>query len=414
MAYALSRSPQVTALFVAPGNPGTLQCATNVPIGVDQIDDLVAFANDNAIDLTVVGPEQPLAMGIVDVFLTNNRAIVGPTQVAAKLESSKVWAKSIYKAYGIPTASYRTFTVLSEALAYVRERASYPIVIKADGLAAGKGVTVALTDQMAEAALTDCLHHHRFGESGHEVVIEDYLVGEEASLFAFTDGHTVLPMVSAQDHKAIFDGDKGPNTGGMGAYSPAPVVTPCVQQAVMDRILVPLVEGLRRDGIVYKGILYAGLMIDADDNPHVIEFNVRFGDPEAQVVLPRLNTDLVSIFQAIVTESLHQITLEWSPGYTAGVVMSSKGYPGAYSTGHRITGLDDASGDDSYVIHSGTSLTDSGEYETNGGRVLTVCGEGTTLSSAIQAAYKRCERIHFEGAYYRTDIGQKGRMRQKK
>jgi phosphoribosylamine--glycine ligase len=413
IAHALATSEKCSALFIAPGNPGTFQCGENVPINGNDIDGLVAFAKENTIDMTFVGPEQPLALGIVDAFNLHGLRIVGPNKAAAQLEGSKAWAKAKYDAYGIPTAHYQAFTAYDAALDYVKERASYPIVIKADGLAAGKGVTIAQSLDEAKQALHDCFVDQIFKDAGNCVVIEDFLQGEEASIFAFTDGKTVVPMVSAQDHKAIFDGDKGPNTGGMGAYSPAPVVTDAVVDKVMARVFTPLIEGFQRDGITYKGVLYAGLMITDAGDPYVVEFNIRFGDPETQIVLPKLDTDFLDILIAIDEERLDQIELQWKPLFSVCVVMAAKGYPGNYESGHPITGIHDSSDANSYVFHAGSRQTPKGEFETSGGRVLTVCGEGETLKAAIDSAYERCKRIHFDGAYYRTDIGQKGLTRLK-
>lgn len=411
IAHQLIRSPRCDALYIAPGNPGTMQCGTNVPIAADDIDGLLAFAQQNSVDITIVGPEQPLALGIVDAFAANGRAIIGPNKQAAQLESSKAWAKARYTAYGIPTAPYESFTQLDAALAYLNAKNTYPIVIKADGLAAGKGVTIARSFMEAKQALDDCFVHQVFQSSGECVVIEDFLIGEEASLFAFTDGKTVVPMVSAQDHKAIYNGDTGPNTGGMGAYSPAPVLTDAVQQRVMDTILQPLVDGFRSDGICYKGILYAGLMIDDAGIPSVVEFNIRFGDPETQIVLPKLKTDILDVFNAIHDERLHDLDIQWASTATVCVVMAADGYPGSVTKGDLIHGLDDGSDASTWVIQAGTILNEQGAYLTHGGRVLNVCAESSSLKSAIDAAYKRVSRISFDGAYYRTDIGQKGLAR---
>lgn len=413
IAYRLATSPTCSQLFIAPGNPGTFQCGENVNIAADDIDGLLAFALETSIDLTFVGPEQPLALGIVDAFESKGLTIVGPNKVAAQLESSKAWAKQKYQSYGIPTAVHESFTDYDSAVAYIESRATFPIVIKADGLAAGKGVTIAQSMADAKKALSDCFVDQVFKEAGHCVVIEDFLEGEEASIFAFTDGHTVLPMISAQDHKAIFDGDQGPNTGGMGAYSPAPVVTDAVVQKTMDQIFTPLIQGFKRDGIQYKGILYAGLMINDQGDPYVVEFNIRFGDPETQIVLPKLKNDLVDVLVAISEERLSDVTLDWQDGYSVCVVMAAKGYPGPYEKGQLITGIHESSDEHSVVFHAGTKQTDKGEFVTNGGRVLNVCGDGESLKSAIASAYNRCKSIRFDGAYTRTDIGQKGLSRLK-
>ncbi len=413
IAYKLATSTKCKKLFIAPGNPGTFQCGENVPIAADNISELLAFAKDNQIDLTFVGPEVPLAMGIVDAFEAYNLCIIGPNKVASQLESSKAWAKAKYKQYGIPTAQYQEFIDYDSALAYVQSNKKYPMVIKADGLAAGKGVTIAVDFDMAQKALSDCFLDQVFEEAGACVVIEDFLEGEEASLFAFTDGKTVIPMISAQDHKAIYDGDQGPNTGGMGAYSPAPVFTEDVKTKVMDQILTPLITGFQSDGIEYKGVLYAGLMIDSSGNPSVVEFNIRFGDPETQIVLPKLTTDLLDVFIAISKGELDQIELSWKEGFSVCVVMAASGYPGNYEKGHEISGLNDSADDQSYVFHAGTKQSDSGHYLTNGGRVLNVCADGKSLEGAISSAYKRLSRITFDGAYFRKDIAQKGLLRLK-
>jgi phosphoribosylamine---glycine ligase len=408
IAHQIAKSQRCEKLYIAPGNPGTFQCGENVDVSGDNIPELLTFVKNNDVDITFVGPEQPLALGIVDVFQTEGLAIVGPNKIAAQLESSKAWAKKKYADYGMPTADYAEFSDVDAAIQYVTEKNMFPIVIKADGLAAGKGVTIATSLEMATKALQDCLVDAVFKDAGSTVVIEDFLEGEEASLFAFTDGKTVVPMVSAQDHKAIFDNDKGPNTGGMGAYSPAPVVTDAVQQKVMDRILNPLVEGFARDGIDYCGILYAGLMINKAGDPYVVEFNIRFGDPETQIVLPKLETDILDIFVAMHNKTLHALDIEWSDVNTVCIVMASEGYPGSYPKGKAITGIHASSDTSTWVYHAGTKQTDKGEYVTNGGRVLNVCAEAATLQQAIDAAYARCKTISFDGAYYRSDIGQKG------
>ncbi len=411
IAHQLVKSSRCESLFIAPGNPGTFQCGENVDIDISNPSSVIEFVKLNNIDLTFVGPEQPLADGIVDAFESEGLAIVGPNKEASQLESSKAWAKAKYKKYGIPTASYGEFTDLDAAMAYITEKNEYPIVIKADGLAAGKGVTIAQSFDDAKTALDDCFVNKVFQSAGDCVVIEDFLHGEEASLFAFTDGITVVPMVSAQDHKAIYDGDTGPNTGGMGAYSPAPVLTKDVQEKVMDQILQPLVDGFRSDGIVYKGILYAGLMINDSGDPYVVEFNIRFGDPETQIVLPKLNTDLISILEAISNETLGSLSIEWNDRHTVCIVMAANGYPAAYNKGDLISGVHDSSDTQTWVYHAGTKQTDKGEFITNGGRVLNVCAEADSLKAAIDAAYQRVARISFEGAYYRNDIGQKGLAR---
>lgn len=413
IAHRLAQSRRCTKLFIAPGNPGTFQCGENIPISSENIMALIKFAKENDVALTFVGPEIPLALGIVDAFNDAGLTIVGPNKNAAQLESSKAWAKAKYKKYNIPSANFAEFHDYVTALEYVQTKNEFPIVIKADGLAAGKGVTIATDFDMAKQALSDCFLDHVFKDAGACVVIEDFLEGEEASLFAFTDGKTVVPMISAQDHKAIYDGDQGPNTGGMGAYSPAPVFTDAVQEKVMTRILNPLIEGFQNDGIQYKGILYAGLMIDSNGDPYVVEFNIRFGDPETQIVLPKLETDLVDVLLAISNETLADIELKWQGGYSVCVVMASHGYPGTYKKGHLISGIHDSSDENTYVFHAGTKQTDSGHFVTNGGRVLNVCADGDTLDAAISSAYRRVDKIAFDGAFFRKDIGQKGLVRLK-
>ncbi len=408
IARALVKSPRLTRLYIAPGNPGTASLGTNVPIKDTDIDGMLAFSIDHGIDLVMVGPEAPLVLGITDRFEAAGILIVGPNQNAAQLEGSKRWAKEKMKRYGIPTAAFESFTDPDLAMAYVANRNRFPIVIKADGLAAGKGVVIALCLDEANAAITDCMVSQKFETAGQTVVIEDFLTGEEASVFAFTDGKTVLPMVAAQDHKAIFDGDKGPNTGGMGAYSPAPIVTDAVMQRVIDRVLQPLVDGFQSDGIVYKGIIFAGLMID-NGNPYVIEYNARFGDPETQVVVSRLESDLLTVLHAVATQTLDRVTLDWSSDAVACVVLASGGYPGEFAKRIPISGIptDTAT---SWTIHAGTTIY-SDQLVTNGGRVFGAVGRGQTLQSAINAAYDVAGAIQFEKKYYRTDIGLKGLQR---
>lgn len=406
IARKLKSSSRLTQLFIAPGNVGMAEFGTLVPIADSSVSELLAFAKDNAIDLTFVGPETPLSLGIVDAFEREGLMIVGPNREAAQLEGSKAWAKEKMKRYGIPTAAYETFTNYDTALAYVTKRNQFPIVVKADGLAAGKGVTVAQTLSEAQSALHDCFLDHKFSDAGSKVVIEDFLKGEEASYFAFCDGNTVLPMVSAQDHKAVFDGDKGPNTGGMGCYSPAPLVTKEVEETVIRDVLTPLIEGFKRDGIVYKGILYAGLMID-NGVPSIVEFNARFGDPETQVIMPRLKTDLVDVLEAIAKGQLDQVTLEWSESFTVCVVMTAKGYPDSYEKGHVISGVEAVNRlADTHVVYAGVKK-DGEHIVTNGGRVLGVVAQSQDLKDAIAKAYVGVKGIHFDGAHYRTDVGAK-------
>lgn len=410
IARQLRQSPLLSHLFIAPGNPGTGHFGQNVPIKETDIYGLLKFAKTNAVDLTIVGPEGPLVLGITDHFEAEGLKIVGPNQEAAQLEGSKKWAKDKMAKYGIPTAAYESFTDASTALAYVRENSQYPIVIKADGLAAGKGVVIAQTLGEAETAIQEVMVDKKFNDAGTTIVVESFLKGEETSIFAFTDGTTILPMVPAQDHKAIFDGDKGPNTGGMGAYSPAPVVTEAVYSKVVERVFKPLIEGFQRDGIVYKGIIFAGLMI-CDGEPWTIEFNARFGDPETQVVLPRLKTDLLEVFDAITQGTLDQIHLEWDNSSTVCVVISSAGYPETADKGRLISGLDSPMPEGVWVVHAGTAAVASGDIVTNGGRVLGIVAQNETLDAAIKSAYQGVRLIQFEGHYNRTDIGAKGLAR---
>ena len=407
LALTLKNSSQVTKIFVAPGNAGTAEVAENVMIKDSDLDGLLAFAQDNAIDLTIVGPEAPLVLGIVDLFNEANQDIIGPSKKGAQLEGSKDWAKQFMVRHNIPTARYETFTSYEPSIAYLKERNTYPIVVKADGLAAGKGVTVAQSFSEAENALKDCFLNNVFKDAGAQVVIEDFLDGQEASIFAFTDGKTISPMIPAQDHKAIFDGDKGPNTGGMGAYAPAPLVTEAIKKDVYETVFLPLLKGFQSENIPYKGIVYAGLMINDAGEVSIVEFNVRFGDPETQVVLPLLKTDLAVIFKAMAEERLHEVSLEWSDSHTVCVVMASEGYPGDYPKGKTITGISKANELDAvHVVQAGVKAVD-GRLETNGGRVLAVVSEGNTLSAAISSAYKGVSEVSFEGAYNRSDIGSK-------
>ncbi len=395
LAWKLAQSSQVAELYAAPGNPGMAKLAQCVPLKDPR--QILAFAKEKSIDLTVVGPECYLAAGIGDLFAQAGLPLFGPTKEAAQLESSKSFAKRICRKYGIPTADYVVVESYEEGVAAL-ERFPEPPVVKADGLAAGKGVLVAQSHEEAKGALAE-IFGGRFGKAGSRVVLEEFLPGEEATILAFTDGKTILPMVPAQDHKRIGEGDTGPNTGGMGAYSPVPVVNYEVYQRTYNEIFLPLLEGLQKEGIDYKGVIYAGLMIK-DNQPKVVEFNCRFGDPEAQVILPRLVTDLVSICQATVEGRLEEIELTWDSRAALGVVIASKGYPGEFKSGFPIEGLDT----EGLLFHNGTGLAD-GRIVTAGGRVITAVGMGDTLASAQAAAYRLVEKISFTGAYYRSDIG---------
>jgi len=403
LAWALARSPRVDRVYVAPGNAGTAEVAENLPIAAGDIDGLAAAARAHHVDLTVVGPEAPLAAGIVDRFEAEGLAIFGPSARAAQLEASKAFAKDLMARHGIPTARHRTFSAYDEALAYVRQ-APYPLVVKASGLAAGKGVTVCCEPQQAEEALHRAMVAREFGASGAQVVVEECLSGPEASVLAFTDGRTVAPMVVAQDHKALFDGNRGPNTGGMGSYAPAPIVGPELLAEIKASILQPVVDALRSEGIVYRGVLYAGLML-TQRGPQVLEFNVRLGDPEAQAILPLFAGDLVPVLEACLDGTLHQVPLRWQLRHCLCVVIASGGYPGAYRKGLPISGLAEAARlPDTLVFHAGTERQ-GGQVVTAGGRVLGVTALGDTLAQAAERAYQAAGCVHFEGMHYRRDIG---------
>jgi phosphoribosylamine--glycine ligase len=408
---ALSRS--VREVLVVPGNAGTAgePRVRNVPVPAEDIEALLALAQREAVDLTIVGPEAPLVAGIVDRFSEAGLPCFGPSAAAAALEGSKAFAKAFLKRHRIPTASFETFTELEPALAYVRDKGA-PIVVKADGLAAGKGVVVAATVEEAEAALTAMLAEQRYGAAGRRVVVEEFLAGEEASFIVMTDGETILPLATSQDHKARDDGDRGPNTGGMGAYSPAPVVTPELERRILAEIVEPTLHGLRAEGIAYRGFLYAGLMIGTDGKPRVLEYNCRFGDPETQPILARLRSDFPALCRAAVDGRLAGERVEWDPRAAVGVVMAAAGYPGSYRKGDRIDGLADVSGDAVKVFHAGTALAD-GAVVTNGGRVLCVVGLGDTVSAAADTAYAAVERIRWPGAFWRRDIGHRAIARER-
>ena len=404
LVWKLSQSPTVTHISCAPGNVGLARVkkCTTLPLSETDFDGLIQFARSHDVELAVIGPEVPLVAGIADAFEAEGIKVFGPTQDGAQLEGSKSWSKQLMDDAGVPTAQSRTFTAAADAIDYLNQK-SAPIVVKADGLAAGKGVTVARTTQEAIDAVTD-LFAGTLGDAGSTVVIEDFLVGQEASVLAFTDGQTILPMVAAQDHKQVGEGDTGPNTGGMGAYAPTPIVTPEVMEQVRQQVLEPTLKTLRDRGITYKGVLYAGLMIAPDGQPSVVEFNCRFGDPETQVVLPLLKSDLATVMLACAKGTLHEIDLEWHDGYAACVVMASGGYPGAYEKGKTISGLDSAE-QKAEVFHAGTAAGSAGEVVTNGGRVLGITGRGNSLQDALDIAYQAIADIQFEGAYYRSDIG---------
>ena len=405
LAWKVSLSPSVERVYVVPGNAGTASepKIQNVVMDVGDFPGLASFAEEVGAGLTIVGPETPLVDGITDYFQGRGLACFGPSQAAAQLEGSKAFTKDFLKAHDIPTAASETFTDLSEAQAYVEAQGA-PIVIKADGLAAGKGVVVAQTLDQARAALEDMLSGNAFGDAGSRVVVEEFLPGEEASFICLCDGTTALPFASSQDHKAVYDGDEGPNTGGMGAYSPAPVVTEALHDRIMREIVEPTMAGMAAAGAPYVGFLYAGLMIAADGTPKVIEFNCRFGDPEAQPVLMRLKSDLAILLQAALTADLEGMALDWDPRAALGVVMASGGYPGSYAKGATIGGLDQLQDADVKAFHAGTQMRGA-EVVTNGGRVLCVVGLGETVSDAQRKAYQGVDRITWQDAQYRTDIG---------
>lgn len=401
LCWKIAQRPD-TEIYVAPGNIGMVDVATLVNIKVDDIAGLVDFAKAEGIDLTVVGPELPLTLGIVDAFQEAGLACFGPNKAAAKLEGSKAFSKELMKKYGIPTAAFDTFTDVEKAKAFVDE-IGVPCVVKADGLAAGKGVIICMTREEADKAIEDMLTDHAFGDASATIVIEEYMVGPEVSVLAFADGKTVLPMVSAQDHKRIFDGDKGPNTGGMGAYSPAPVYTEALSTEVNKTIIEPTIAAMAAEGTPFTGILYTGLML-TEKGPRVLEYNVRFGDPETQPIMVRMKSDIVELFQACVDGKLDEAVLEWHDEAAVCVIMASGGYPSSSEKGVPIHGLDDIAAEEAIVFHSGTAEKD-GEIVTNGGRVLGVTAKDATIKGAIDKAYAAVEKINFDHMQFRRDIG---------
>ncbi|MGN5351105.1 phosphoribosylamine--glycine ligase [Ralstonia sp. L16] len=402
LAWKLARSPKVQVVYVAPGNGGTAldKRLQNLPITDPEV--LAAFAEREGIHFTVVGPEAPLAAGIVDLFRAKGLRIFGPTKAAAQLESSKDFAKAFMHRHGIPTAKYQTFGDAAQAHAYIDQEGA-PIVIKADGLAAGKGVVVAMTAEEAHNAIDMMLADNRLGDAGARVVIEEFLAGEEASFIVVCDGKNVVALATSQDHKRLLDGDAGPNTGGMGAYSPAPVVTPTLHARALREIILPTIRGMEKDGIPYTGFLYAGLMIDAEGNPKTLEFNCRMGDPETQPIMARMKTDLYDVLDRAIDGKLDGMELDWDRRTALGVVMAAHNYPDTPRKGDVITGIPKET-EDSVTFHAGTTLKD-GVLTTNGGRVLCVVGLADTVKAAQRAAYNAIEQIHFDGAQYRTDIG---------
>ena len=405
LVWKVAQSPKVSKIYCAPGNAGISEQATLVPIKANDLSGLLKFALQEKIDLTVVGPEEPLTKGIVDLFTSNRLSIFGPSKKAAEIEGSKVFAKEMMKKHHIPTASFEVFDDRKEAVGYIRKHGT-PIVVKADGLAAGKGVIICKTIEEAIQSVDQIMIEKIFKEAGNRVVIEECLMGEEASFIAFTDGKKILPMASSQDHKAVLNRDQGPNTGGMGAYSPAPVVTEQVHRRIMEEVLKPLIQGMSEEGKPYKGAIYAGVMIN-DGHPKVLEFNARFGDPETQPVLMRMKGDIIPILEACIKGDLSKWEIEWDSRAAVCVVMASKGYPGDYERGKAMGGLKEVSQmKDVFVFHAGTTFQD-GKVVTNGGRVLGVTGLGKDIPNAIERTYQAVKKISWDGVHYRTDIGQK-------
>lgn len=402
--WSLSKSPRAGKIYCAPGNAGIAQLAECVPIGVFEFDRLVAFAKEREVGLVVIGPDDPLAGGIVDAFEAAGIPVFGPRGNAAEIEGSKTFMKDLLHKYNIPTAAYRKFDNYEAAAAYLQEQ-PLPIVIKADGLAAGKGVTVAYTREEADQALKDIMVSKVFGDAGTQVVIEEFLAGQEMSILAFVDGETVRPMAAAQDHKPVFDGDKGPNTGGMGTYSPLPHIEASIITEAVKTIIEPTAKAMVAEGRPFSGVLFAGLMISPDGKPKTIEFNARFGDPETQVVLPRLKSDLLEIFLAVVEGRLADVEIEWSEEAAVCVVLASGGYPGSYPKGEPISGLEESGA--GLIFHAGTARSEDGSWVTNGGRVLGVVGLGADIRKAREAAYARAEGITFPGKQNRSDIAMK-------
>ena len=412
LAWKCAQSENVSEVIVAPGNAGTSRepGVRNVAVSSDDIDALLSLAQSENIDLTIVGPEAPLVAGVVDAFDAAGLPCFGPSAAAAQLEGSKAFTKDFMARHDIPTADYANFSELEAALRYIREQGA-PIVIKADGLAAGKGVIVAMSPEEAERAATDMLSGNKFGDAGARIVVEEFLDGEEASFIVITDGETVLPLATSQDHKARDEGDVGPNTGGMGAYSPAPVVTPDIEARIMNEVIRPTLDGMKKDGAPYLGFLYAGLMVMADGTPKVIEFNCRLGDPETQPILMRLRSDLAGICKATLDGTLSNISADWDDRAALGVVMAAGGYPESYAKGKSISGLDVADSEAQKVFHAGTANTDD-DVVTSGGRVLCVVGLGDSVANAASEAYEAVDKIDWEGVYIRRDIGHRAIARE--
>lgn len=405
LVWKIAQSPLVDKIYCAPGNGGISKLAECVPIKAMDIEGIIAFAKENKIDLVMVAPDDPLAAGMVDALEAEGIRAFGPHKAAAEIESSKAFSKDLMKKYGIPTAQYEVFTNSEHAIEYLRHQ-KYPIVVKADGLALGKGVIIANGFDQAQEAVNSMMEDKVFGSAGSKIIIEEFMTGPEVSILAFTDGKAVVPMVSSQDHKRIFDNDQGPNTGGMGTFSPSRVYTPEIEKYCMEHIFKPTVEAMNRENRKFKGILYFGLMV-TPDGPKVVEYNARFGDPETQVVLPRLKTDLLSIFEAVIDERLDSIEIEWDNNAAVCVVMASGGYPAKYTTGYEISGIDSAEQAESTVVfHAGTKY-EAGKFLTAGGRVLGVTSLQPTFEGAIAKAYEGVSKISFAGAHYRKDIGVK-------
>ncbi len=410
LAWKTAQSEKVTKVFVAPGNAGTAleNKVENVAVGSEDIDGLITFAKENNVELTIVGPEAPLVIGVVDAFTEANLKCFGPTQGAAQLEGSKAFTKDFLARHKIPTAAYQNFTEIAPAKAYVREMGT-PIVIKADGLAAGKGVIIAESFQQADEAIDDMLAGNKFGDAGHRVVVEEFLQGEEASFIVMVDGKNILPLATSQDHKARDNGDLGPNTGGMGAYSPAPVVTPEMHDRIMQQVITPTVEGMESEGHPYTGFLYAGVMIDQDGIPKVLEFNCRFGDPETQPIMSRLQSDLSELCIAAIDGKLDTVEANWDSRAALGVVLAAGGYPESYPKGDVISGIENVS--EGKVFHAGTEIKE-GNVVTNGGRVICVVALGDSVTEAQKKAYQAVEKISWDKVYYRTDIGHRAITRE--
>ena len=406
LAWKVAQADNISNVYVAPGNAGTAGEAKveNIDIGVEDIDGLLSFAKANDIGLTIIGPEAPLVIGVVDAFSKAGLKCFGPSKGAAQLEGSKAFTKDFLAKHNIPTGAYQVFTDAEQACAYIETQGA-PIVVKADGLAAGKGVIVADSIEQAQAAARDMLIDNKFGDAGARVVVEEFLAGEEASFICMVDGDNILPLATSQDHKARDNGDQGPNTGGMGAYSPAPVVTPEMHQRIMQEVIVPTVEGMKADGYPYTGFLYAGIMIAPDGTPGVLEYNCRFGDPETQPIMMRLKSDLAELCLAALDKRLDQVTADWDERAALGVVLAAGGYPESYAKGHRIAGLDQCDTADCKTFHAGTTTNDDGDVTTSGGRVLCVTALGENVTQAQAAAYKSVNKICWQDMFYRTDIG---------